>query len=352
MQFRLATAVLAAGAMFVVAHTDTRSARFNDVRIDALRRAEVRWTPATNQPPYDDPLTCRFVAAPPTGTSAKFNCELPDGRIVKVKYGRNPEIYAETAATRLLTSLGYPADEMRIVSQVRCQGCPLYPFFSMQVLWLLHRPDALGPHGDDRRVTVFESPAVEQKFQAPSIATDGDTGWGWWELQYSKAPRADLDALRLLAIFLAHWDNKPDNQRLVCADAAPSANDRCEHPVAMIQDLGATFGPYKANLASWQRAPIWSDRRSCVVSMKTLPFQGATFPDTRISEEGRLQLADALLAMSDDDVRRLFRDAKFGDYYSATDDERDLDAWVSAFHHRVLEIATAGPCPGAPRSHP
>ena len=30
------------------------------------------------------------------------------------------------------------------------------------------------------------------------------------------APRAHVDALRLLAVFLAHWDNKAENQRLVC----------------------------------------------------------------------------------------------------------------------------------------
>ena len=33
--------------------------------------------------------------------------------------------------------------------------------------------------------------------------------------------RADLDALRLLARVLAHWDNKSENQRLVCLDGPP-----------------------------------------------------------------------------------------------------------------------------------
>ena len=29
------------------------------------------------------------------------------------------------------------------------------------------------------------------------------------------APRAEVDAFRILAAFLAHWDNKSQNQRLV-----------------------------------------------------------------------------------------------------------------------------------------
>src|SRR5206468_4506725 len=61
---------------------------------------------------------------------------------------------------------------------------------------------------------------------------DGEPGWAWWELKDSEAPRADLDALRLLAVFLAHWDNKAGNQRLVCLDPAPRVPDQpCAQPV-------------------------------------------------------------------------------------------------------------------------
>jgi hypothetical protein len=292
-----------------------------------------------------EPLTCRYLPEPPSGTSAKFNCVLDGGEIVKVKYGRNSEIQAEAAATRLLSELGYAADQVQIVPRVRCYGCPRFPFFATQLLSIVRIPSLLLPRGDDDGYTDFDWPAVERRFDAPAIATPATAGWAWFELKASQAPRADLDALRLLAVFLAHWDNKSDNQRLVCLDVIPAHPDQhCAQPLLMIQDLGATFGPTKVNLAAWRDLPLWADPQTCRVSMRSFPYQGATFPEARISEAGRAQLAQTLSALSREQIEALFRDARFPEFQSATDDERDLEAWVSAFEHRVEQIATAGPC--------
>ena len=76
-----------------------------------------------------------------------------------------------------------------------------------------------------------------------------------------------------------------------------------------------------------------------------LPYHGATFSEVAISEEGRTQLARQLTTLSDADVRRLFSDARFPQYYSPTSDDRDLAAWLDAFHARVDQIVKAGPCP-------
>ena len=115
----------------------------------------------------------------------------------------------------------------------------------------------------------------------------------------------------------------------------------------MIQDLGATFGPTKVNLSSWRDRPVWRDSASCLVTMKDLPFAGATFPDAQISEAGRMLLAEQLRALSEADVKRIFIEARFPDFYSATDDERDIEAWAAAFQTRVDQIAAAGPCPAS-----
>jgi hypothetical protein len=80
--------------------------------------------------------------------------------------------------------------------------------------------------------------------------------------------------------------------------------------------------------------------------MKLLPYQGATFPDARISEAGRTQLSQALSRLSADQIKGLFAEARFPQYQSGTDDERDLEAWASAFEHRVNQIASAS-CPDA-----
>ena len=328
------------------------------VRRDTLRRAVFELdraeTDAMRQPP---PLalseaipTCRFLPSPPSGTSAKFDCVFDGGDIVKVKYGRNPEIHAETAASELLAMLGYPADRMTIVPRLRCYGCPRFPFVATYLTYKFSLP-LLRDHGDEG-YTDFEWVSVEQKFPAHPIETDTRKGWGWWELKDSAAPRADLDALRLIAMFLAHWDNKDENQRLVCLDGQPpAANAPCARPLALIQDLGATFGPSKVNLAQWRRLPIWKDRSSCTISMKALPFRGATFPDAQISEAGRAKLAARLAALDDDDIAQLFRDARFPQFQVGTDDAHDVIRWVDAFRHRADQIVTAR-CPAGPEAFP
>ena len=322
-------------------------------RQDALRRAVFETEdhsdiqPAHQSSPFasDDAPTCRFVPAAPSGTSAKFDCVVEGGEILKVKYGRNPEIHAETAATALLRMLGYPADRVTIVPRLRCYGCPRFPF----LVSYLEDVFSLPLRGADDRdgFAEFEWVSVEQRFPAPSIETEDQKGWSWWELDRSLAPRADVDALRLTAMFLAHWDNKGENQRLVCLDGPPPGpNAHCERPLALIQDVGATFGPSKVNLARWRNMPVWRDRASCTISMAAFPFAGASFPDARISEAGRAKLAARLTAIADADVARVFTDARFPQFQVGTDDEGDLKAWVEAFRYRADQIVNVH-CPGA-----
>jgi hypothetical protein len=298
--------------------------------------------------PPGDPLngavpSCRFRPEPPSGTTPKFDCVFDNGDLVKVKYGHDPEIHAEVAATRLLRMLGYPSDFVTIIPRLRCYGCPRHPFVVMHLRHTLHL--AFIPDEARAGYTDFEWVAVERKFPAPAIQTDSIEGWEWRELAASAAPRADIDALRLTAAFLAHWDNKGSNQRLVCLDdPPPAAADACARPVAMIQDVGASFGPMKMNLARWRDLPIWYDRASCLVSMRALPFEGATFEDAYISEEGRQLMAQRLSAIADADIERVFADARFPQYQAGTDDQRDLLAWTAAFKHRARQIIDAR-CP-------
>jgi hypothetical protein len=323
------------------------------VRDDALRRAQVRLAPVAapvlDLDTIEPPLTCRFIARRPTGTSAKFDCVLTGGEIVKVKYGRNPEVAAEVAATRLLSALGYAADRMSVATTVRCHGCPRHPFVAMRLLQFTGTYSWYPERGDEEGFSDFAWAAVERQFDATPIELPADGGWAWWELDKvdpgAGATRTDLDAMRLIAVFLAHWDNKADNQRLVCLDLPAATDAPCDRPLLMMHDLGATFGPAKANLARWTTAPIWADRSTCTVSMKAMPFEGGTFPDARISEAARVRVAQQLGAFTDAQITGLFAAARFPEYYSGTDDDRDLAAWLTAFRRRVREISAAGPCP-------
>jgi hypothetical protein len=340
-------------------------ARAREVRDDALQRARV-WHELSaadvaafefgaNPPDPSGLLTrdvvdCRFVADDLGGTTPKFTCVLRDGEVVKVKYGRNPEIQSELAASRLLTGLGFGADRMYLVPQLRCYGCPPLPYQTSRVLGLLRLAsfaDAMAPDG---RVTEFAWVALERRMAGAPIKADGDDGWAWYELHPDErrggATRAESDALRLMASFLVHWDNKQGNQRLICL-ADPEGRDRpCPQPFAFIHDLGASFGPHKVNLEGWRRTPVFVDPPLCRVSMRHLPFLGATFVDTEISEDGRALLARLLTAMSDRQIADLFAGARFGPYergrwFGPAADEK---AWVAAFQDRVRQVVEAGPC--------
>jgi len=362
-----------------VEHWPLAAGREREERAAALARADV-WQPTDpatadvrSNPPdptgmLSEPIVrCRFLAAAARGTTPKFDCVLRDGEVVKVKYGSlTGEIHAEVAASRLLTALGFGADRMYLVRRVRCYGCPRFPFQLARVLGPLAGGDALASWLPDDRFVDFEWAAVERRFDGREIVSGTDEGWAWYELDDLKrapaARRADVDGLRVMAMFLAHWDNKASNQRLVCradshsrasvgppslayASFGETGTSTCPHPFALIHDLGATFGPNKVDLTGWRATPIWADRARCRISMHGLPYDGGTFRDVEISEAGRQLIARQLTALGDRQVRDLFDAARFDEFHTWNSRSRPVDAWVAAFRAKVDEITSAGPCP-------
>jgi hypothetical protein len=322
------------------------------VRADALRRAKVWHEPATPIPAADlarnppgagafattDVVPCKFELHASEGRTPKFQCILAGGEVIKVKYGHNnPETFGEVAATRLVSALGFGADRMYVVDKVRCFGCPPFPYPKVEIF------DAL--RTDPSRAVDFEMAVIERRLPGGEI----DGGWGWPELSAidaaaGGATRAEVDALRLLAVFLNNWDAKPVNQRLLCAGTGEHGAARCEQPLAYMQDLGQTFGPKSIDLDGWTRTPVWADPAACRVSMSSLPWQGATFEDTVISEAGRLFLAGLLRQITAPQVRGLFAGARFTEFFRNSA-AADVDAWTRTFLSRVAQIADRPPCP-------
>jgi hypothetical protein len=329
------------------------------VRDDALRRARV-WR-KTDPASFDfsvnppDPsgllsgpvVNCRYLRREQDGTTTKFHCVLADGEVVKVKYGGTAEIQAEVAASRLLTALGFGADRMFLVPRVRCYGCGRTPFHTGWVLDKVRLREVVTEALPDDRYTEFAWPAIERKFPAVELESEDVSGWGWFELggidSAEGASRAELDALRLAAILIAHWDNKAENQRLACLDLNADPG-RCRKPFAFIQDLGSTFGPRKVDLDGWKRSPIWTDAGKCLVSMRDMPHDGAPFADAAISEEGRQLLAHAVGRLSDAQVVTLFSAARFPEY-AKRGAAADARAWADLFHDKVRQITERAPCP-------
>lgn len=335
------------------------------LRDEALRAARVWHAPLvpvadvdfTANPPGaggflpSDEVSCRFVIRKPSGTTPKFHCELADGRTVKVKYGRNAELHAEVAATRLLYALGFTADRMYVVRSVRCTGCPRFPFHALKCAAVtgLERL-CVGRPSDQEAVTTFDTAVVESPLVGEAIEDDENSGWSWLELDRidparGGSSRREVDALRLLALLVGHWDNKAANQRLICPSGREQPDGRCTEPLAMIQDLGATFGPLKLDLHNWQATPVWTDRRTCTVSMRSMPYRGATFPDRQISEGGRVLLASLLQQMTDSQLTDLFTASRVVMFDQISAEGRDATAWARTFRQKVKEISEGDACP-------
>jgi hypothetical protein len=329
-----------------------------EVREDALKRARV-WNlpeipiskadltanpPAPDAFPKDVTVRCKFDSKKPNGNSPKFHCTLPSGEKIKVK----PEIEqgesrTETAATRLMSALGFGADRMFLVDRVKCKGCPRLPY---PLRWKLGLALRLPFES-----VSFKNAAIERKAEGTEINTSSGEGWAMFELDKVEpaaggASRPEIDAFRLMAVFLAHWDNKAENQRLVCLSPGFKKNPvHCEKPFLFIQDLGRTFGPRDRNLEAWSKTPIWSDPATCTISMKSLPHGGATFADVKITEQGRQFLAGLLKQLTREQIRDLFTSARFEVDSDPVKLREKINAWVAVFETKVHQIADHPGCP-------
>ncbi len=360
---RTTQAVTLACALMVTTTFSTAGAAREELtqpeRDRILRRAQVWLPPAPavaelgRNPDGNDgfaadaTVECRFQPNGVGGSTPKFDCLLADGDDVKVKYGRdNPEVFSEVIASRLLASLGFPTDRMYTVERVRCLGCPADPFKALQCLNEKPRA-ACFPDIDYSRVEVFEDAVIERPLKGRRVETARERGWSWEELgtldpAVGGAPRAHVDALRLMAVYLGHWDNKPKNQRLVCLD--DSKDGPCERPLAMVQDLGDAFGPFKLDLDGWRQFPVWVDAASCRVSMRSLPYGGSSFPNATISEEGRAFLAERLRGLTRADLRALVQGARLDRYRPLKGRAASLDEWADAMYAKVRAIVDRAPC--------
>jgi hypothetical protein len=146
---------------------------------------------------------------------------------------------------------------------------------------------------------------------------------------------------------LVHWDNKGPNQRLLCPQGKERPDGGCAEPLAIIQDLGATFGPERVDLNNWREVAVWRDRKSCTVSMAGLPFNGSTFTERQISEAGRQLLSGLFDQLSDRQLTDLFTAARFSEFDGITAEGRNPQAWVKAFRAKAKAIKDAGPCPSS-----
>lgn len=323
--------------------------------------------------PIPEEAICKFYPKKKLGGhTPKFDCIFEGGEVLRVKYD-DRESHAEVAATRLASALGFAADQMHYVKTLRCFGCPPDPAPLLACLFAETELDRKNCPGDVERKTDgrasfkvdyekfvdFHNVAVERRRPGKTVETHDDEGWSFRELDEAQASgrgstRAERDALRLLAVFLQHWDHGPSNQRLLCLPEEPPKTDEevCPMSVAYIHDLGGTFGRgrgemhgKKRDVEAWVSVPIWKDAAACRVSIPVPLLHSKGFDEATISEAGRRLLADGLTQLSDSAIRDLFAGAGFAEVGKPGEANRDLDRWVSVFKAKVREIAERPPCP-------
>jgi hypothetical protein len=318
-------------------------------RNDALKRARVfrdlRFDPSAvdfaadpNRGVIDPTLTtCRYKPDEVSGTTPKFDCELASGEKIKVKYGWTREIPSEIVTSRLLHALGFGADRVSRVQTVRCYGCPFQPFHMRSLAEILGLDRLMDRHLDYTAHRDFHEVSAERNLEGEAIEVGKERGWAFHELKridqsIGGATSAEVDALRLVAVFLHHWDNKTANQRLICVE---SKTADCQHPLAMIQDGGSDFGPKKVDLKNWRARPVWADASRCLVTMKDMPYKGGTFEDVEISEGGRRLLGERLRQLSPEQIAALFTAAGL----------ENVPDWVAVFQDKVRQIVARPSCP-------
>jgi hypothetical protein len=201
------------------------------------------------------------------------------------------------------------------------------------------------------------------------METAVDSGWSWSELddigpESPKGARAQRDALKLLAAFIQHSDNKPSNQRILCPEGQEVGKTGCRAPVLMIHDLGITFGAAAlmnqnkngASFVNWSEVPVWKDPATCVAQLETRPFPGK-LRDPQISEAGRAFLAGLLVQLTDTQLRDLFEVARVTRRSTDPSDNPDappatVDEWVNVFKlKRTQIVATIARSELKTRSH-
>ena len=339
---------------------------------------------------FDQEIRCKFVEPdptdPPNGKTPKFDCELEiDGKLkdVKVKYEnpgrgadgisveRNDGIWGEILSTRLMWALGFPADAVYPV-RVVCENCPVRPWaYTVAKLRGLPAAETM-----PRRDLYVRDAIIEIKYKARGIERIADQGWSWEEFDSVARGelRAERDALALLAAFIQHVDNKPEQQRLVCLedDGVEGPGARCSKSALMLQDVGFTFGQghvpvsdalapdeqkrlkshYRAlgtaSLRGFAAAPVWSDKKACVTHVAYYSHTGSP-ANKRVSEAGRRLLAERLSALTDLDLADLFKVARLEHRREMIEEGGTLRVvtsadWIRAFKAKVREV-TEHHCP-------
>ncbi|HLH32654.1 MAG TPA: hypothetical protein VKY31_15750 [Terriglobia bacterium] len=273
------------------------------------------------------------------GTTPKFECRDGNGETYRIKYG--VKAHTSVSASRLLWALGFGAAISTPV-RVICDGCPADPWKKLQAI---------------QGQTTFNEAIVQEPKPGKEITLHGEEelGWSWAKdlplVSEDKggATRAQVDALKLIAVLLQHGDNKSAQQKVICrTQDYDSDHDSCRQPYMYIYDAGKTFGSdglrvHPLDFERWRNKSVFKDPATCVGNLRQNAGNGKDglmFPE--ISEAGRLFTAKLLREFTADRSRvtAMFAVAHF----ETADGRHSADDWADVFISKTREIINHPPC--------
>jgi hypothetical protein len=193
----------------------------------------------------------KFVKEDLNGTSAKFYVEDKEGVQWLLKIGE--EAQPETAATRLVWSMGYFTDEDYYLPAIRVSGIPH-----------LHRGNnSIAPDGTVSGVRLKRQNKTEKNIG----------NWSWFDNPFLHT--REFDGLRVMMALINDWDLKTDNNKIY--------SEKDTERRYVVSDEGASFGRTgavttrsKGNLQEYREAKfidhIGADEVDFVMATRPLPL--------------------------------------------------------------------------------
>ncbi len=275
----------------------------------------------------------------------------------------NGEVWGEVMSTRILWGLGFYADAV-YPTKVVCHGCPAVPFRATK---------------RDTKVASrhFFWSAVEAKFPGETVEMSEDQGF---DLGADKedmrnlgkengAKAVEIEAWKLLAAFVVHADNKPENNRVMCEKNMLQDDGTCAgKSYVLYQDVGNTFGSSgtvlglgttykKAEYAAWKKKPVWANAGSLEAKLEST----WSLSNPQVTRDGCQFLATRLKALAPESCHANLASCPVNDIFTASrvgyrgeqgefvnpttgsKEKRQVSAedWTQLYIEKVKELASA-----------
>lgn len=267
--------------------------------------------------------------------------------ILKVRYhngdARNLENYTSTAATKILNVLGIPAHTYIMTNQIICFGCSNDPFKNKQ--------KDLSFDGSQFSKVSFKDAALEFKYDADRIFAPSEDAWNWRHVKdminqniWSNEIKIEAEVLALASHFLGYVSEGHDQNALICKAEDSSDSSVCESTLAMIHDVGASFGNRKE--FSWDgsrpRGNIRAYERARIFDMGTCKFDYSTskgdLPRSSISKAAKEEFLRRAQKLDQKTLEIIFATSHMGNIKNSGSNKNIIERWAKSILSKIDEV--------------